>query len=266
MKKLFTLLLALVVASPLWAQKERFHPKRGAILDGKTIIKANIASPFLGAYNFSAERMLVRGLSLQVGVSTRPDKALPMSERIDEAIASSDFKLKDISIGSFALTPELRWYVGGGYGHGFYMMAYYRYQTYKVSGYQHKFDIESTQYPQGRTVELALQGDMKTNSLGFGFGAQWLIGKKKNIVLDWNIVGAHYGEGKLNLSGDVIGTGLSQEEVTEVRRELTDAINDVPVVKINQEDVEITTNHAALKNVSTPWAFLRGSISIGFRF
>lgn len=45
MKKFSTLLLSLALGSTLAAQTPKFTPERGALLDGKTIVKANITSP-----------------------------------------------------------------------------------------------------------------------------------------------------------------------------------------------------------------------------
>jgi len=45
MKKFSTLLLSLALGSTLAAQTPKFTPDHGALLDGKTIVKANITSP-----------------------------------------------------------------------------------------------------------------------------------------------------------------------------------------------------------------------------
>lgn len=274
MKQLFTLLLAASVATPLLAQKPKFTPDHGALLDGKTIVKANLTSPLAKTYSFAVERVLTKGLSLQLGIATMPKSALPLSSTFDKLLNSEDVKISDLRLGSFFFTPELRWYTGGGYGHGFYLMAYYRYQKYNLSGYNHTLEIDSYA-PAGagamgasskKTVDVSLQGDLKTNSFGFGFGAQWLLGRNKNIVLDWNILGGHYGTGKLDLTGDIRQTGLSAQEVEDLRKELASSISDIPTVNIAGEKIEIDQQKVALKNISTPWAFFRTSLSIGFRF
>lgn len=200
MKRLFTLLLGLCLASSLAAQKTPFTPERGALLDGKTIVKANLTSPIFSNYSFALERILAPGLSLQLGVTTMP-KGLPFATLLTRFINDEDFDFTPFRLGSFHLTPELRWYTGGGYGHGFYLMAYYRYQTFSVSGYNLHLDVRDPQAQSYRRVDVELSGKLKTHSLGFGFGVQWLLGRNKNIVLDWNILGAHYGAGKLNLGG-----------------------------------------------------------------
>ena len=121
MKKLLSFFLAFAVSAPLLAQKEKFNPSTGALLDGKTIIKANVTSPLLNSYSFSAERILTKGLSLQVGIAKRSDSKLPFAESVEKKFADNkDFSVNNLTVGSFAVTPELRWYTGGNYGKGFY--------------------------------------------------------------------------------------------------------------------------------------------------
>lgn len=267
MYKIITTVLALAVSGSLWAQKPKFHPSQGALLDGKTIVKANLTSPIAHTYSFAVERILAKGLSLQLGVATMPKSGLPFVSSWGKLIDSDEVSIEDFRLGSFFITPELRWYTGGGYGYGFYMMAYYRYQDYQVSGYNPSIDLphQSNGMP-GRTVDLSLSGDLKTHSLGLGIGAQWLLGRNKNIVLDWNILGVHYGQGKLSLAGQIKQDDLSEQEVKDLREELSNTINEGPQLKVGSEDIHIDRQHAELRNVSTPWAFFRASLSIGFRF
>ena len=73
-------------------------------------------------------------------------------------------------------------------------------------------DVREGASSTGKPVALDLTGDFKTNSFGFGLGAQWLFGRNKNIVLDWNILGVHAGKGKLTLAGDYSATNLTDKE------------------------------------------------------
>lgn len=176
--------------------------------------------------------------------------------------------LTSLKIKSFYLTPELRWYTGGGYGHGFYLMAYYRYQTYNLSGYDLKAKVSTNSSANEKEINLALSGDVKTNAIGVGLGAQWLLGRNKNIVLDWNIIGAHAGKAKLTLTGNYSNSGLSDQEIEDLRKQVSEDISDLPVVKIADQDVKIDPNkkNVSLDNISSPWGWLRISLSIGFRF
>ena len=265
MKKFSTLLLSLALGSTLAAQTPKFTPDRGALLDGKTIVKANITSPIFKNYSFAAERILTKGLSLQLGIATMPKGALPFSSSFENHIGH-DVSMSSVKLQSFYVTPELRWYTGGGYGHGFYLMAYYRYQNYKLSGYTLNMDVREGASSAEKRVALDLTGDLKTNSFGFGLGAQWLFGRNKNIVLDWNILGLHAGRGKFNLTGNIAQAGLTAEEIADLRREIAHSISDAPSVNLGENEIQIDQQAVRIKNIGTPWGFIRASLSVGFRF
>ena len=80
MKKISTLMLGLALSGTLAAQTPQFTPEHGALLDGKTIVKANITSPALNNYSFAAERILIKGLGLQLGIATMPRALFPSSQ------------------------------------------------------------------------------------------------------------------------------------------------------------------------------------------
>ena len=266
MKKISALLLSLTLGGTLAAQTPKFTPDHGALLDGKTIVKANLTSPAFRNYSFAVERVLTKGLGLQLGVATMPKGSLPLASTLDKL--GGEVSLTSLKIKSFYLTPELRWYTGGGYGHGFYLMAYYRYQTYNLSGYDLKAKVSTNSSANEKEINLALSGDVKTNAIGVGLGAQWLLGRNKNIVLDWNIIGAHAGKAKLTLTGNYSNSGLSDQEIEDLRKQVSEDISDLPVVKIADQEVKIDPNkkNVSLDNISSPWGWLRISLSIGFRF
>ena len=268
MKKISTLMLGLALSGTLAAQTPKFTPEHGALLDGKTIVKANITSPALKTYSFSAERILSKGLSFQLGISTMPKSSLPLISTLEKAVGG-ETNLGALRLKSFDFTPEVRWYTGGGYGHGFYLMAYYRYQSYNLSGYTFNLDVRDNGSATSKPVGVVLSGDFKTNSFGIGLGAQWLFGRNKNIVLDWNILGLHAGRGKMTLSGDYSSaTALTDKELEDLRHELSDNISDLPAVKLGAQDINLdkAAKKVSLNSVSTPWAWIRASVSLGFRF
>ena len=267
MKKLLSFFLAVAVSAPLFAQNEKFNPSTGALLDGKTIIKVNVTSPLLNSYSFSAERILTKSLSLQVGIAKRSDSKLPFAESIEK----KDLFVNNLTVGSFAVTPELRWYTGGNYGKGFYLMAYYRYQKYTMQGLEAKTELSTTAAGTSKKeeVNLASSGDLTTNSFGAGFGVQWILGKKKNIVLDWNILGAHYGKGTLSLSGSFTSNKeITKDQLDELGKLVTDNFQGFQKGEVKDGYVEVNAKDKkiSVKGISTPWAWLRTSLSIGIRF
>lgn len=262
-------------------EKHRFEPKDWSLLDGKTIVKANITSSLLGEYSVAVERVLTRGLSLQVSGSLYPSRALAFRRQIDKLIDDDDYSVKDVSIKSTSITPELRWYTGGGYGHGFYLMAYYRYQDLHIDGYSYGFDVKTSSpsstssNPSGGYQEGSVQPNiqMKSHSIGFGLGAQWLLGRNKNIVLDWNILGLHVGRGTLTAGGtyrfDDPSYRPTSEDLEKVRQSLEDQISgaaDFLGRRDYKVELDARQSRLSLEYKRAPWAWLRGSISLGFRF
>ena len=117
-----------------------------------------------------------------------------------------------------------------------------------------------------KDVNVGLQGDFNTNTFGFGLGAQWLFGRNKNIVLDWNILGLHAGRGKFDLTGNIAQAGLTAEEIADLRGEIAHSISDAPSVNLGENDIQIDQQAMRIKNITTPWGFIRASLSVGFRF
>jgi hypothetical protein len=90
-------------------------------------------------------------------------------------------------------------------------------------------------------------------------GAQWFLGESKNWVLDWWIIGAHYGASKGDFNAKTSRT-LNAIEQQELKKQLEDL--DIPLVDYT---VTVNSNGAAMK-VDGPWAGLRTGLSFGYRF
>lgn len=73
----------------------------------------------------------------------------------------------------------------------------------------------------------------------------------------------------MTLSGDYsAATGLTDKELENLRKELSDNISDLPAVKLGAQDINLdkAAKKVSLNSVSTPWAWIRASVSLGFRF
>ena len=108
---------------------------------------------------------------------------------------------------------------------------------------------------------------MNTHSVGAAFGIQWLMGKRRNIVLDWTIIGAHYGGNKGHFDGNST-YALSENDRLEAKKIIEDNINSVKIgnsIPIKVESLEIGERSAQM-DISSPWAFIRMALSVGFRF
>ncbi len=103
------------------------------------------------------------------------------------------------------------------------------------------------------------KGFISSHSLGMVLGVQWILGKKKNIILDWTIFGAHYGMSKVNLDA-VFNVRLTDEEQAMLKKEIDD--KNIPLIK---NTTTVNANGIRVK-ISEPWIGLRSAFSIGIGF
>lgn len=220
------------------------------------ILKVNLSSIVFNNYSFQYERVLGKRWSVALGYSFRPKGALPfksalegMAEEEDEA---TNYLIDNAKIGATAITPEIRWYLGQGYGKGFYIAPYYRYSKFETQ------DV-LVEYEDGTGTQfLKMGGDITGSSFGLMFGAQWTIGK--HFVIDWWIIGAHIGSG----SGKIVGTSsapLSPEAQAEIRDVLEDF--ELPLI-----DTKVDVNSSGARvDLDGSWGGVRAfGFNVGYRF
>ena len=223
----------------------------------KNFLKVNLTALALKNYSFQYERAFTKTLSVAVSYRTMPNTTLPFKAAIEEAIAEEGDQetvnaIRDLKMENFAITPEVRFYLGKkGWGRGFYIAPFYRYAEFKVSNIA--FEYGDNPAIQNK---IALSGKLTANTGGLAFGAQWALGKV--IVLDWCIVGPHYGGGK----GDFAGASsrlLTPAEQLELRQDLENL--DIP---FTDKTVNVTASGASMK-LDGPWGGARAAISLGIR-
>lgn len=293
MKRLLLLLLPCCFGGSVVAQTERpiFTPKEGAILDGRTIIKTNLLGYPLKSYNASLERILTKRISLQVGYAERPADQLPFD--LNKKLPKD---LSKLTLGSQSLSVDLRFYLSRrGYGHGFYLQPYYRYEHHALGDIElaKKTEISisgtssnastgtgsSFEAKYEETLPFSIRGNMRSHSFGLSLGAQWLLGKKKNFLIDWTILGVHFSSrGKSYLNGIYRGetNNLTEElkdkeerkqAVKDFEDSLRDTIKEAKVIK--EKDIHVKASEDFKKvdvTIAHPYLFLRSSLSIGIRF
>lgn len=219
-------------------------------------LKTNLTSIPLKNYSLQYERILSKKVSVAVTYRTMPSTFIPFKSLVLDAVGD-DQDTRDIveqtKLSNYAITPEMRFYLGKGYGKGFYVAPYYRYVNFSTN--QVPVHYAGTLITTEKTVNLS--GNLTANTGGILFGAQWLLGK--HLCLDWWIIGAHYGSGNGNFNGTP-SSPLSQVEQDEIRQKLEDI--DIPMV---EKTVTVTANNVSVK-MDGPFGGLRGGISFGFRF
>lgn len=256
--KLKTTLLALVLclASQTFAQSISMTNDDGAAIK-KNNLKISLTSLAFKNFQFQYERSLSKRIGVVVGYGFIPEGALPFQKTINELTSDNpdtEGIFENATLAYTAITPEVRFYLGKGYGKGFYIAPFYRNVKYDISNVVFTFDSSIT----GTNKEnLAMGGKLTANSFGLQLGAQFNLGK--HIILDWWIVGPHYGTSDGNFLG-VTDRDLNAFEQNELRNQLED-------IELPLSDIETTvTARGASIKVSGPWGGIRSGISLGYRF
>jgi len=223
------------------------------------IVKVNLMAIALKNYSFQYERVINKRISVALGLRTMPSTTLPFKSAFNNIAGSDDPQvsqtINDLKIGNFAITPEVRFYLGKkGFGRGFYIAPYYRFAKFTSS----ELPIEYATSPT-TTNTVKLKGDVATHTGGLMFGAQWALGKY--ISLDWWILGAHYGKSNGSLTG-VPTSPLTAAEQNDIRTTIEDFNESLPVGKITSQ---ISAN-SVKAIIDGPWAGVRAGLTIGFRF
>ena len=224
-------------------------------LPKKNNVKLSLTSLVFKNFQLQYERSLTKRIGVVMGYSFIPKGGLPFQSQIED-LTSGDSESKDMftnaALGYTAFTPEVRFYLGKGYGKGFYIAPFYRHIKYDISNVNFTYNSDF-----GAKEDIDMGGKILANTFGVQFGAQFNLGK--NLILDWWIVGPHYGTSK----GDLVGTTsrlLTPNEQAALQRELDD-------VELPLSDVKVEVNATGAKiNISGPWGGIRSGVSLGYRF
>lgn len=266
MKKSLLALGLLLGISALQAQERPvFTPQEGALLDGKTIVKTNLMGYAFKSYSLSVERIITKRISLQAGFSRMPDAKLGFG--LDQ-LAS---ELKDTKVGSTSYSLDFRFYLSRrGYGHGFYLQPYFRHESHSLSDFRLDYKTSTLATNLNESHPYTIGGSIKSNSFGLAIGAQWLFGKKKNFLIDWTIIGAHFsGNAKTNLNGVLdANASITNQEVEQYKKDIENFVEDTKILKSKDLtfDIKDGGREISTKLNKHPYFFVRASLSLGFRF
>ncbi len=220
----------------------------------KNILKTNLTAYAFRNYNLTYERAITKWFSVNVSYGMMPAGKLPFSNLFLKDEESSEFR--DIEVSASQITIEPRFYLGNrGYGRGFYLAPYYRHSEFTLDNAVYEFTPDVSL----RDIPIRISGRTTANSFGLMIGCQWFLGKRDNWVLDFWIVGGHYG----TANGDFDGVSdyvMTPEEQRELKEYLEN--QDIPVVEYS---VNTNSRGASIK-MNGPWAGLRSGLSFGYRF
>ena len=236
---LFVLLAFVFSAGTVNAQEE------------KNLVKWNLAALALKNFSFQYERAVGKKISVAGGLRFAPKSKLPFKSSLEKSIDDDETweSIKDFKTGNFAITPEVRFYMGKNVFQGFYIAPFVRYAQYSA-------DVPYKYEDNGISEVIPLSGNVNSFTGGVLFGAQWKLAKK--IHLDWWILGPNYGSTSGSISGQKT---LSAQEQQELREQLQD-LEDLPLV-----NTKYTVDGNGVKvDFDGPWAGMRAGLSLGFRF
>ena len=144
----------------------------------RNLVKMNLTGVVFRNFQFAYERIITKRLGVQVSYGFIPTGQVPL---VDQYI--KDDNVNHVRMGGSNFTLEPRIYLGRGYGHGFYIAPYYRYSHFDVDNVTYNYTSEDPMH-QGEKIPIAFSGKTNSNNVGLMIGAQWLLGKKDNWVLD----------------------------------------------------------------------------------
>ncbi|MFT5251823.1 MAG: hypothetical protein ACI87N_000815 [Flavobacteriales bacterium] len=262
-KAILTLAVILINFSLISAQTDRAtqNPKDSLSvttalnLPEKNNVKISLTSLVFKNFQFQYERSLTKRIGVVVGYSFISKGSVPFKSQLRDLASSSQNSqgmFDNAELGYTAITPEVRFYLGKGYGKGFYIAPFYRNLKYDITGVNFTYTNQL-----GGKDNINMGGKLAANTFGIQFGSQFNLGK--HLILDWWIAGPHYGSAQ----GDFVGVSsrtLTAFEQNELQKEL-DKI-ELPLSDVN---AKANANGATI-NISGPWAGVRSGISLGYRF
>jgi len=216
----------------------------------RNLVKMNLTGVIFRNYQFAYERTITKRFGVQVSYGFIPTGQVPL---VDEYIKDDD--INNIKMGGNNFTLEPRIYLGRGYGHGFYLAPYYRYSHFNIDNLTYNYRSEDLGV-SGEKIPIAFSGKTNSNNVGLMIGAQWLLGRNDNWVLDVWFVGGHYGGATGTITGRS-GRPLSPTEQVQLKRDIED-------LDISLFDYTVTTNAGgAVINLDSKWLGVRSGLSFG---
>lgn len=226
---------------------------------GKNIIKYNLTATAIGHYAIQYERVINPKQSFAIGFGISPNVSLPFKQTLMDAFSdNADAKsaIESTTFTKFTITPEYRFYIGKKEAPGgFYVAPFARYTNMKMSQ-KYKFTENGINHIADVTGRF--------NGVGAGvvFGAQWLLGKKENIVLDFWFAGPFAGVMKATFEGfddKLINDPAAREKEIEDFK--------IPLWTVDATVTNVNGKGKVDANLKGPfYGFRTLGLSIGYRF
>jgi len=223
----------------------------------KNLIKLNAGAVLVKTISVQYERSMSKKTSIALGLRLTPKSGLPFKSTLESIIDDQETweNVQNLKTGSFAITPEFRYYFGKEELSGFYLAPFARYSNYNAE-MPFKYDITDPTSNQVIAQDvMPLSGNMNTYTAGIMIGAQWKLSKQ--FYFDWWILGPNFGASKGSIDGRKSLTPFEQQDL---RKQLADL--DIPLTDYTYAVDE----NGATMDFDGGWAGVRAGLCIGFRF
>lgn len=280
MKTFKFIFIFLLLTQSIWAQEKKINDSPMATIQNmeelnpsdsiefnadnsyqeRHIIKMNLPSLAVSTFSFQYEFFPVSFMSLNLSYKFTTNRKILFESAIIKLIEDNNdvdglneagkLFFEDFRFKGNSFTPEIRFYLGKGYGKGFYLGPMIRFDNYKFT----------TNYPfKAFNEEYDISFDGTFNSFGYGLslGLQYTIGK--HFVIDTFI--APY---LSNIKIDFKSTSqysLTPEEIELFQQELEQF--QLPNGVTN---IQLSSSSAKVNMTSKSFPNLRAGLAIGFRF
>lgn len=224
------------------------------------VFKINAPSLIVSTFSFQYEFFPVDFMSISLGYKFTPNRGMVFEDQvidiIEESSGYADLKspgerfFRDFEFKGNAFTPEVRFYLGQGYGKGFYLGPFLRFDNYKFNS-NYEFS------PLGDEYFIDFDGKYKGFGYGLAIGSQFTIGK--HFTIDTS-VGPYFSNVEIDFNS-VSNYNMSDMEMDILRDELSDF--ELPN---GETELHLTNSSARMKLTSDNFFNLRFNLALGFRF
>lgn len=272
MKEAFFILVFLCISFELCAQEDTVSPTENTLVDSaqfeaeplmnptRHIVKLNLPSLAVTTFSFQYEFFPVNWMSLNLGYKFTPEREMVFKDKVIDLIVDENETeelnqplekfFEEFEFKGNAITPEVRFYLGQGFGKGFYLGPFIRFDNYKFT----------TVYPFSTFMDdyiIDFEGKYKAFGYGLNIGSQFPIGR--HFTID-TFLGPYFSNIKIDFHS-TSDYNLTDEEVEQFRNELND-------FELPNGETEITLSNSSAKGKLTSDNFfgLRFGLGVGYRF
>lgn len=256
--KLFLTAFFLLPATILFSQRvTRENEKYGDF----NVFKINLSALTTGTYSFQYEKALSNHTSLLLAAKFRPSASLPFKSTIKSFLdtlsegAGIDF-VNNAKVGSYAITPEIRFYFGKGAMHGFYLAPFARYESNKLNSWRYTLKTIN------KTIVIDFTGKQSGVGAGLQIGAQYLLSNK--ISLDIWLVGPYIFANKIDANSITDLSDKTDQDLQDAKNDIEKYAKDyLPGHTVN---ATVTRNGATLNAKGAFYGARALGLAIGYRF